>query len=177
MIMMKRITFFLLLLFSATIAFGQQIEKEKVHSPGRAALKSAIIPGWGQAYNKKYWKIPIIYGGIGGLAYLIDYNASNYNDFKSAYVARTDGDSTTTDIYEGLYSEDQLLTIIDFYRKNLDFSVVGAVLLYVANIVDATVDAHLMDFKISDDLSLHIEPRVIFAGSRATTGFGLTLNL
>ncbi|MBK8488193.1 MAG: hypothetical protein KA954_10740 [Chitinophagales bacterium] len=128
------------------------------HSPTKAALLS-LVPGMGQAYNKKYWKIPIVYAGLGVSGYAIWFNAYYYNDIKDAYLIRTDGDSTTTDDYVvTIPSETSLLQYAEYYKKNLDLSVVIFSAVYILNIVDAVVDAHLFSFDISDDLSLQLKP-------------------
>jgi len=119
---------------------------------------SALLPGAGQAYNKKYWKIPIIYGGFAGLAYAIRFNNKEYNIYKDAFSARLDGDENTTDAYVGIYSENDLATLKDFYRRNRDLSIIGTGLLYLLNIVDASVDAHLFDFNVNENLSMNIMP-------------------
>ncbi len=157
----------------------QKPVKLKKHSPGGAVLRSAILPGLGQAYNKKYWKIPIIYVGVVALGYSIDYNIRNYNTFRDAYIARTDNDPNTVDKEYEIFSEEQLLKIIDYYRRNLDFSIVGATLLYIANIIDANVDAHLFNFNLSDDLSLNAQPCLFPRNimSQNAAGIKLTLKL
>lgn len=128
------------------------------HSPTKAALLS-LVPGMGQAYNKKYWKIPIVYAGLGVAGYAIWFNAHYYNEIKDAYLIRTDGDSTTTDDYVvTIPSETSLLQYAEYYKKNLDLSVVIFSAVYILNIVDAVVDAHLFSFDISDDLSLQLKP-------------------
>lgn len=161
----------LLLLIPITAAASDSLELKK-HSPRGAAIRSALVPGLGQAYNRKYWKIPIIYAGLGSLGYAIRFNYTNFDQFRDAFILRTDGDTSTRDSYE-LYSEDQLLKITSYYRRNLDLSVAGAGLLYLANIIDALVDAHLTGFNVSDDLAIQISPSFIFAG----TGIMIRLRL
>ena len=125
----------------------------------RAALCSAVLPGLGQAYNKKYWKIPILYAGVAALAYFIDYNNRNYKDFRKAYEYRVDGDSTTIDAYVELYPDaNSLLVRKDYYRRTRDLMWIISSGVYILNIIDAYVDGHLSDFDISDDLSLHAQP-------------------
>ncbi|MBN4081590.1 hypothetical protein JYU23_00510 [bacterium AH-315-C07] len=163
------------------------------HSPRRATIKSAILPGWGQLYNKKYWKIPVIYAGFGVMAYLIKMNHCRYSDYRDAYRVRTDGDSLTMDIYNpnsieiGLtpcssdgsdhkYTESNLLKLRDFYRRNRDLTVIITALLYVINIVDASVDAHLFYFEVSDDLSLQADP-ILKGHNKGELFAGLNLKL
>lgn len=147
------------------------------HSPKKAAILSTALPGLGQAYNKKYWKIPLIYIGLGGLAYSINYNHKNYIKYRSAYRIRMDKDTTTHDPFEKIYNPDQLKAWITYYHRYRDLSVIGVALLYVVNIVDASVDAHLMSFDVSDDLSLKIQPNLYFTDNYKNYITGLSLNI
>jgi hypothetical protein len=120
----------------------------------KAALMSAILPGAGQVYNKKYWKVPVIYGGAFVLGYFIKTNNTEYKKFKEAIVERNDGDSTTVDDYPR-YTDEDLKARKDYYRRNRDLCYIFAGLLYTLNIIDAYVDSQLMNFDVSDNLSLH----------------------
>ena len=137
------------------------IKKGVKHSPRKAALLSTILPGAGQVYNKKYWKVPVIYAGAAGLAYSFQFNQSRYVKYRDAYKFRIDGDATTTDDYIGLYSDDNLNTLQKYYHRYRDLTVIGFVALYALNIIDASVDAHLFTFDVSDNLSMKIEPTLI----------------
>jgi len=133
--------------------------KIKKHSPKKAALYSAILPGLGQAYNKKYWKIPIIYAGVGTLIYFINLNNKEYKKFRDAYTYVSSGDSSYTDNeYVYKYSESALLEGKNYYKGNLELTYILSGVLYILNIIDATVDAHLFEYDISDKLSLKLEP-------------------
>lgn len=131
-------------------------------SPGGAALRSTIVPGWGQAYNGKYYKVPLIYGIGAGLIYGISYNHGYFDDLRDAYLLRQDEDAELLDPYhpdttvEGKprYNLDQLVSAREFYRRNRDLFAIGFAAFYVLNIVDAYVDAHLYEFDVSDDLTL-----------------------
>ena len=166
-------------------AMQVEVEEEKPHSPKSATILSAAVPGLGQVYNRKYWKVPLIYAGAGALLYVISANSARYKTFKNAYSLRIDGDTTTIDIYdiqminnEPKYSEEALLNVKDFYRRNRDVSYIFLGVLYMLNIVDAAVDAHFFDYEITDDLSLEVRPALLFsAGRLQTTGIGLTLRL
>ena len=125
------------------------IKKGVKHSPRKAALLSTILPGAGQVYNKKYWKVPVIYAGAAGLAYSFQFNQSRYVKYRDAYKFRIDGDATTTDDYIGLYSDDNLNTLQKYYHRYRDLTVIGFVALYALNIIDASVDAHLFTFDVS----------------------------
>ncbi|MBL0104263.1 MAG: hypothetical protein IPP51_11220 [Bacteroidetes bacterium] len=141
----------------------------------RAALYSAILPGLGQAYNKKYWKLPILYAGFGTLYYFIHSNNVEYQKYKTALLYRYDSDSLTIDPYEKYTTEDIKIRR-DYYRRNRDLSYILTGILYTLNILDAYVDSQLMDFDVSDDLSLHTAP-AIFPMADGTTTAGLHLTL
>lgn len=133
-------------------------ENKAIYSSARkASILSAILPGLGQAYNKKYWKIPIVYAGIGGFGYMFFSNNKQYNLYRANVKAYNDDDPTTV---PGLpqYSSDQSQTLKLQYRKYRDFAVIGFSLVYLINIIDANVDAHLKTFDVSDDLSIYIDP-------------------
>ena len=136
-------------------------KKETLHSPKKAAAMSAILPGLGQVYNKKYWKAPIIYAGLIGLGYAVKYNNDNFQTYRKAYVYRVDNKPETIDQYEGRYSDDNLNTLQSYFQRNRDLSIVGCAAFYVINIIDATVDAHLFTFDVSDDLTLKIQPTTL----------------
>lgn len=97
-------------LLSSSLYAQQDTVKEKVHSPKKAAIMSAVIPGLGQIYNRKYWKPPIIYAGAAAIYYFAHFNTKYYKEFRDAYIARVDDDSTTIDPYPA-YQSDDLLTI------------------------------------------------------------------
>jgi len=124
--------------------------------PSTAALYSAVLPGLGQIYNEKYWKLPLVYGAIGGGVYAIMWNQKNYNIFLEAYRIRLSGGKD--DYIMVLPEEKQLISWMDYYRNQRDLSIFITIGLYAFNILDAYVDAHLINFNISDDLALKIEP-------------------
>ncbi len=138
---------------------GEEIAVIKsAHSPKKATLYSTFLPGLGQGYNKKYWKIPIIYAGMGTSIYFIFWNADQYNNYKDAFDARQAGEK---DEYEGIYTDQNLITLQNSYRNQRDLSIIITVLIYGLNILDANIDAHLFDFDVSDDLSMRIEPTLL----------------
>ncbi len=141
-------------------------------SPGRAALYSAILPGLGQAYNRQYWKIPIIYGGIEGSVYGLMWNHRQYKDYFNAYrdltVLDADG-NRVGDSYLDLLPRGRTLDDVDLewferilksrkdrFKRSRDMSILILVGVYVLNIIDASVDAHLFDFDVSEDLSVRL---------------------
>ena len=151
--------------------------KASKHSPTTAMLLS-IIPGGGQIYNKKYWKLPIIYGLLGTSSYFIYYSADKMLLYKNEYINRhTEGNESL--LIPSLADKNDE-NIIDLKNKNqryMEIAIGVTAILYALNIVDSMVDAHFYDFDISDDLSLRIAPNLIapsMTGMRPA--YGLTLN-
>jgi hypothetical protein len=129
------------------------------HDPRKATMYSAFVPGMGQVYNQKYWKVPLVYGLGGAMVYFIDYNQSKYKQFKEAYAA---GNTQEYYIIEGRkYTYDQLTMGRDYYRRYRDLSVFGLAAVYFLNIVDAMVDAYFTQFDVSDNLALRIQPAIV----------------
>lgn len=161
-----------------TIAQHSDTTKIKEFNPKTATIRSAIIPGWGQAYNKKYWKIPIVYGALGVSAGFFFSNVKTYNELRQAVIYRQDGDPAT-DTLIGLdlrpLSTQALIQYRGIFRQYVDYSVLAFLLLWGLNVVDATVDAHLKGFNVSSDLTLKIRPKYRFDNNR--TGIGLVFQL
>lgn len=159
-----------------TLPASKKDALKQKHSPKKAAIMSAAFPGLGQIYNRKYWKLPIVYGGLGTLGYLITFNSVQYSLYRKAYLAKIDDDPLTIDEYP-FASEDGLLQRLNQHRRTRDMLIAGAVLIYALNIIDASVDAHLFEFDVSDDLSLRIEPVLApdFSSGSAYKGFGIKL--
>lgn len=181
-IQLKLILFAVAIAFSSTV-FAQKTdtlrldESEVKHSPTKATIMSLALPGLGQAYNKKYWKIPLVYAAIGVPLYVALDQQSMFNEFKSAYLKRVDDDpSTVDDKYAGVYTDDNLENLIDFHRKNRDLFFVLTGLAYVLNVVDAAVDAHLYHFEVSDDLSGVFKPDFQYLAPQQTFVPSLTLS-
>lgn len=122
----------------------------------KATIMSSCLPGLGQIYNRKYWKAPIVYAALGGLAYWGITNQIKYKYYSDNLKALYDDDVNT--VNETLYTGDQLVTQKRFYRKYRDYAIIAGALVYILNIIDANVDAHLKTFDVSDDLSLQINP-------------------
>lgn len=154
------LSFFLLLPFTQLNAQSNQdsIPEKKPHSPTKATLFSAVLPGLGQLYNRKYWKIPVVYAGIGVIYYFAYTNGNEYRVVRDAYNYVSNGDTYETDNKYVIYSATDLQTLRDYYRRNMELSWIVMGVWYVLNIIDATVDAHLFDYDIGDNLSLHLEP-------------------
>jgi hypothetical protein len=130
------------------------------HSPLYATLFSLALPGLGQAYNKHYWKIPIIYAGFGGLGYAVYYTASNYAGYRAAYRAQS-ADPNSTASYKGVNDYATLKVYRDYFKKNLDIAAICTGVWYALNLVDAAVDAHLFEWNMKDDLTLNWQPTMI----------------
>ncbi len=155
------------------------IKKIKLHSPRKATLMSTAVPGLGQAYNKKYWKIPVIYAAIGTSLYFAFSNNSDYKKHRTAYIALLDDDSTTvvSKDFSGL-SENSIKSGLDFHQRNRDLSFIFAGLFYVLNIVDAAVDAHLFTFPKNDRLSFNLRPSLqLTQNNKFFNGFSLVIKL
>jgi hypothetical protein len=162
---------------------GEKVKKVRVYSPRKAAIRSAILPGWGQIYNRKYWKLPIVYGAIGLTGYVFVYNFSNYKDtrfaYKVKYNMRVNG--TDTALFPRIkkelqpLSEESLRFYRDEFRRDIDYSVLIFVLAWGLNIVDAAVDAHLKAFDVSPDLSFQFKPG--HSAMAGTNGISLILNI
>jgi len=140
----------------------------------KASLYSAIIPGAGQIYTEKYWKIPIIYSGLIASAYYIKQNNDQYKLYRSTYLNRINNDNNT-DQFQGEYSNQDLVILTDFYRRNREVSTLLFTLTYLLNIIDASVSAHLFSFDVSEDLSMNIKP-IYFMHSKSS-GIQLSFNL
>ena len=144
----------------------------KKHSPRKATIRSAILPGWGQAYNRKYWKIPVVYAALGATAAIFNFNRVQYNKVKYAYfyvINRNTADSNkfqlanvSPDLKSFAVAGDSysLQLYRSEYRKNIDYSVLFFLFFWALNVVDATVDGHLKDFDVSDNLSLKFKPNI-----------------
>lgn len=141
---------------------------------------SAILPGLGQAYNKKYWKLPIIYAGLGGFTYMFVANNEQYNDYRQALKYSANHSNSSVAVYGRVYSQSQLQTQKLYYRKYRDFAAIGVAIIYVLNIIDANVDAHLKTFDVSDDLSINVRPwQTIYStglGYKGAAGISVKLN-
>lgn len=172
----------------------QQVQKAFVPKPTKALWLSLVLPGAGQIYNRKYWKLPIIYGGFLGCAYALTWNQMMYRDYSQAYLDIMDDDPNTKSYldmlpprYDITGREDQFKKIFkrkkDFYRRYRDLSAFCFIGVYLLSVVDAYVDAQLSEFDISPDLSMKVDPAVIgtpklmggTTSGRAAYGVGCSL--
>ena len=160
-----------------------------VSSVKKATTLACIFPGAGQIYNRSYWKVPFVVGGFASMIYCIDWNNRGFQRFKKAYNLLADYEqhpenypNGPTDEFHGRYSADFIKNLRDNYRRNRDLCIILSGALYVLQIIDAHVDAHLKDYDISDDLSMNLEPLVNYTyvptqqGNRPVFGFNLSLN-
>jgi hypothetical protein len=142
-------------------------------NPRKATLLSAILPGAGQVYNEKAWKVPIIYAGLVTDIFFIGFNNSRFETFKEALIAQ---DNNQPNDFLNL-NRQALVRNIDYWRGNRDLCYILLAGIYALNIIDATVDAHLSGFDISDDLSLKIEPKMErLSADNNLIGFSIKLN-
>ncbi len=168
-----------------------------VRSPKKASIYAALFPGLGQIYNRKYWKLPIVYGGYAGLIYVLGWNNNQYQDYyqgfriisqySSAAAMKPDERAFLDNMIKNpsisldnpstfTYISAQIKSGKDYYRRNRDLTIIGIAALHVLSIIDASVDANLFDFDISDDLSMRIEPMPIYFGDQnLVMGFNLAI--
>ena len=155
----------------------------------KATTLACLFPGAGQIYNKSYWKVPFVVGGFASMVYCIDWNNRGYKRFKKAYGLIADYEAHPEnypdgpkDEFRGRYSATFVRDLRNNYRRNRDLCIIITGALYVLQIIDAHVDAHLKDYDISDDLSMSIEPMVDYpyipsqGGNRTVFGFNLNVN-
>ena len=140
-------------------------------TPAKAAFYSAVLPGLGQAYNKKYWKIPLVYGAIGTSLYFYIDNNKKYHQYRDAYKRRLEG--YTDDNYTYL-DNTRLIAGQKFYQRNRDLSALVTLAFYALNIIDANVDAALLQFNVDENLS--VRPIIYPNDVTFKTNVGLTLN-
>lgn len=175
-------------------------KKVFVADPQRATMLAVTFPGMGQIYNRKYWKVPFVYAGFGGIIYAAGYNGSNYNTFMKAYqdfidkIPETDSylqlealqgvDPSTYDpvLYPESYSpssaqwyKERMLKQLDYYKKYRDLSYIGIALWYLVTILDANVDASLYNYDVTDNLELIFTPGPV--QSYGNTGAGVNMSL
>ena len=156
----------------------------EVSNVKKATTLSTIFPGAGQIFNKSYWRVPIVIGGMASTIYTIDWNNRGYQRFKTAYALSVDYKKNpdkypngAPDEFRGAYSETFLKNLKDSYRRNRDLCILLTVGVYILQIIDAHVDAHLQDYDISDDLSMNFEPYFDYSTVATKPVFGLNLNL
>lgn len=151
---------------------------KKKFDPRIATKRSAILPGWGQIYNKRYWKLPLVYGGLGLTGSVFFYNVKNYKLLRLAYIYKTDTLSANDALIDPRFknlSAEALRTYRNSFRQNVDYSVLFFLVFWGLNVVDATVDGHLKAFDVNDNLSFQIKQG--YSPMANTTGISLVLDL
>jgi hypothetical protein len=141
-------------------------------APSKAAFYSAVLPGLGQVYNKKYWKVPLVYGALGTTIYFYISNNNKYHAYRDAYKRRLEGFNDDEFTY---LDNSRLIAAQKFYQNNRDLSALLTGLFYILNIVDANVDAHLMQFNVNDNLT--IKPDFYRNEFSANQNLGISLTL
>ena len=180
----KRQIFWIYFLGDAAVNYSTN----EVSSVKKATTLSIICPGAGQIYNKSYWKVPIVIGGMASMVYVIDWNNRGFQRFKKAYALRADFDANpgnypdgvSHDEFKGRYSATYLKNLRDAYRRNRDLSIILTAAVYAFQAIDAHVDAHLKDFDVSDDLTVDLQPMFDYQYSHANGTypvFGFNLNI
>lgn len=152
------------------------------HSPRKATIYSAVLPGLGQIYNRKYWKLPIVYGGFATLGYFINFNNERYTLYRQAYSDIIDNDPYTNShldlkVNPSFFKPENIAQLTenlrrakDGWRRNRDLVVIGTVVFYAVNIIDASVDAHFFNFDISDDLTINWAPGPVLCMDKKLIG-------
>jgi hypothetical protein len=166
----------------STIAFGSDTilpadtTKVKKHSAWKAVWLSALVPGLGQAYNKKYWKMPIIYAGFGGLGYALYYTSSNFNEARAAYRIVVRGGAAS---YLGYTDADDIKYFRDTYKNFLNISALVTVVWYGLQLIDAAVDGHLYSYNMDNNLSINFDPSFLLQNNLGMnqTCLGLTFTI
>jgi hypothetical protein len=152
------------------------------HSPAKATLMSAVLPGLGQLYNKKYWKIPVVYAAMGTSTYFYIKFRNEFTKYQQAYIDLMDGDESTHsfdqfEIPPGVTTERYLTVYRDNNRRYRDWWMIGLILSYSLNIIDAVVDAHFFDFNVDENLTLSVEPLLVPAPRAQHRHMGVNLKL
>ena len=153
-------------------------KKVKKFDPRTATKRSAMIPGWGQIYNKKYWKLPLVYGGLGITAGVFQYNVKNYNLLRLAYMYKIDTISANDALIDPRFknlSANALRNYRTAFRQNVDYTVLFFIAFWGLNVVDATVDGHLKAFEVNDNLSLQLKQG--YSQMANTSGLSLVLDI
>jgi hypothetical protein len=181
-----------------TLSFFRSEKKEFVAEPMKATMLAVVFPGLGQIYNRKYWKIPLVYAGFGGMAYAIGFNSSSYVRYMKALQDFTD-DIPATNSYMKLpglsgldpelydrysnpstwnYYKDQMLRLVDYYKRYRDLSYIGVAAWYLISILDANVDASLFNYDVSNNLDFACVPlQMPLPGGYTGAGLGVSFTV
>ena len=169
-----------LIVLPTTLSSVAAKDSIKKYDPNVAVRRSLMIPGWGQATNKKYWKIPLVYGALGTTAFIFFRNISQYKDAKQAYILATDtfpsNDNLIKQPYFSVKDQPERIRVFrNAVRQNIDYSVLFFIAFWGLNVADAAVDAHLKTFDVSDELSLRIKAG--YSPMANTNGLSLVLHI
>jgi len=162
------------------VKFFNKIDTSLPYSPRIATLRAAVLPGWGQITNKKYWKLPLVYGALGTTTFVFFRNLKQYREAKTAFALATDGDPSNDDqIIQPYFAvkdqPDRIRSFRNAVRQDVDYSVLFFIGFWGLQVVDAAVDANLKNFDVSDDLSLQFKPG--FSPMARTAGVSLVLHI
>ena len=175
--MIKRgVLFLLLVLVLGSVKAQKNKPVPKSMSPYTKVTLISLIPGAGQIYNKKYWKVPIVYAGFAALTYSYIFYSNEYNDVRKSYQQSLNKQTITSSYYAN-FPVEMLYATREDYRKSRDLSLIGMVGLYALQILDATVDAHLKGFDMNENLGLKIDPSFPIVNGQASAGIHLTLQI
>jgi len=157
------------------IVIADTLERKPINilAPSKAAFYSAVLPGLGQAYNKKYWKIPIVIGAITGGILIYDFNNQEYKRYRNEYKRRLAGNNADTGEFPGV-SNDGLINAQQTLKRRKELSLLITIGLYALNIIDANVDAHLLQYNV--DKNLAVKPHFQYNEMENSSDLGLTLN-
>lgn len=152
---------------------------KEIHSPGKAALMSTLLPGLGQVYNKQYWKVPVLYAGFATLTYFLITNKKYADKFSTEYTHRLNKDTVGLNPEYINYSTESVLQLRDYNQRNYEFTIILSCAVYILNIIDASVYGHLFSFDVGENLSLKVEPVIYnsFGFSNYTPSGGFKLSL
>lgn len=162
---------------STDSANAAKAKKIPLHSARKAAYLSAVLPGLGQAYNKHYWKIPVIYAGFGGLTYAMIYTTTNFKGYRAAYRLQVATIPNPNASYNGVADAATLKAYRDYFKKYVDISAIGIGVWYLLNVIDATVDAHLTGWNMKDDLSVSWHPVLLTSPNYNAAAGGVSIAL
>ena len=180
-----------------TLAVAKKGKKEFTAEPHRATMLAIALPGLGQIYNRKYWKVPVVYAGFAGILYAANLNGTRYTTHLKAYQDLIDAFPETSSYLQlkGLeevdpddfdpylnpeshsWYKDRILRSVDYYRKYRDLSYIGIALWYMISILDANVDASLFNYDISDDLDINLGPVIVPLEGQSLPGAGVTIKV
>ncbi|MDR0815378.1 MAG: DUF5683 domain-containing protein [Bacteroidales bacterium] len=166
--------------FSGKIYPVDTLHQARKPIPAKATIMSAVLPGLGQIYNRKYWKVPLAYALIGTSTYFLIHYQNEFQRYRRAYIDLKDGDVYTNshkDLEIPSYQDEERIITYgkDLYRKYRDYAIIAVVLSYLMNVVDANVDAHLFDYNVDDNLSIHAQPKIFYDDLLQSPKIGVNL--